>query len=116
MEKLDISTYAKSDGYYLERIGEFVKSTRVAQQKTQQELADAAGINRGTLVQLEKGQPVNLLSLIQILRALKQLSFFNHLEPITQVSPLKLAEAEQKYNLRVRHKASTTKDKPQSDW
>ncbi|MCD0489776.1 helix-turn-helix domain-containing protein [Pedobacter sp. MC2016-14] len=116
MEKADISTYAKSDGFYLQRIGEFVKSTRIAQHKTQQELAEAAGINRGTLVQLEKGQPVNLLSLIQILRALKQLHFFQQLEPVAQVSPLMLAEAEQKYNLRVRHKTNTAKDKPKSDW
>lgn len=116
MEKSDISTYAKSDRYYLEKIGEFVQANRIAQRKTQEELSQAAGINRTTLGQLEKGQPVNLLSLVQVLRALKALHIFQDIETKPQISPLKQAAVEQKQIQRVRHKARQGKANPKSDW
>ncbi|TCD07651.1 helix-turn-helix domain-containing protein [Pedobacter frigidisoli] len=116
MEKNDISIYAKSDNYYLQLIGAYIKSVRIAQQKTQKEIAEASGINRSTLVQLEKGQPVNMLSFIQVLRSLKQLNFLQTMEITPQVSPLKLAAAEQKQIKRVRSKTKLEKVKPKSDW
>ncbi|MFN5546581.1 MAG: helix-turn-helix transcriptional regulator, partial [Bacteroidota bacterium] len=60
-----------SDPAMLERLGEFVKQTRLQQNKTQQQVATAAGINRSTMVQIEKGAGGTLLSFIQILRALQ---------------------------------------------
>lgn len=115
MEKTDIDTYSKSDLHYIEIIGEFVKTSRLAQNKTQQQLADEAGINRTTLVQLEKGKSVNLLSLVQILRALKKLHVFREMEIKPQLSPMQLAEIEQKQRQRARPE-KTDKQKPQSDW
>lgn len=115
MEFSDINIYSKSDLYYTELIGEFVRSSRLSQNKTQQQLADEAGINRTTLVQMEKGKPVNLMSLIQVLRILKKLHIFSELEVKPQLSPLMLAEIEHKYRQRaspVRDK----KEKPKSDW
>lgn len=115
MELLDINTYSKSDLHYIELIGEFVRSARLSQNKTQQQLADEAGINRTTLVQLEKGKPVNLLSLIQVLRVLKKLHVFREMEVKPQLSPLQLAELEHKYRKRARP-SKGAKQKPQSDW
>lgn len=115
MEKTDIDTYSKSDLHYIEIIGEFVKTSRLTQNKTQQQLADEAGINRTTLVQLEKGKSVNLLSLVQVLRALKKLHVFREMEIKPQLSPMQLAEIEQKYRKRARPE-KTDKQKPQSDW
>ncbi|MES2276222.1 MAG: helix-turn-helix domain-containing protein [Bacteroidota bacterium] len=116
MENTDIKTYAQSDSFYLEQIGEFVRASRIAQQQTQEDIALAAGIDRTTVVKLEKGQPVNLLSLVQVLRALKQLHVFKEMEVRPQVSPLKMAAVEQKQRLRVRRKATPGTDRPQSDW
>ena len=115
MEISDINIYAKSDRYYTELIGEFVRSTRLSQNKTQQQLADEAGINRTTLVQMEKGKPVNLMSLIQVLRVLKQLHIFSQLEIKPQLSPLMLAEMEHKYKQRASPDRDK-KEKPKSDW
>lgn len=117
MEKSDISIYAKSDQHYLVLIGEFIRSNRIQQGKTQEELSVAAGVNRSTLIQIEKGNPVNLLSLIQILRALKKLDVLNQMELRPQISPLKLAALEEKQTLRVRRKNNKkSTDLPKSDW
>ena len=115
MEKDNINIYSKSDLHYIDLIGEFVKASRLAQNKTQQPLSDQAGINRTTLVQLEKGNSVNLLSLIQVLRALKKLHIFREMEVKPQLSPMQLAEIEQKYRQRARP-VKPTRQKPQSDW
>jgi len=115
MEKTDIDIYSKSDLYYLTLIGGYIRVNRLNQNKTQQELAEAAGVNRTTLVQLEKGKPVNLLSLIQVLRSLKKLQIFQDLELKPQLSPLRLAEIEQKQRQRAGRKKETP-DKTKSDW
>ena len=115
MEFSDINIYSKSDRYYTELIGGYVRSSRLSQNKTQQQLADEAGINRTTLVQMEKGKPVNLMSLIQVLRVLKKLHIFSELEVKPQLSPLMLAEMEHKYRQRA-SPVREEKKKPSSDW
>jgi transcriptional regulator with XRE-family HTH domain len=116
MEKSIKYWHAMSDPAMLEQLGEFVKQTRLQQNKTQQKVATAAGINRSTMVQIEKGGGGTLLTLIQILRALEQLQIFEHFEIKQQFSPLQLAKLEQ----NKRQRASTTKKtqvkKPKSDW
>jgi transcriptional regulator with XRE-family HTH domain len=114
MEKLNINTYAKSDLYYVALIGKFIRRNRIGQDRTQQEIADAAGVNRATLSQLEKGKPVNLLSLIQVLRALKKLDVLGAFEMRQEPSPLQLAEMEQRE--RKRAGKARKNDKPQSEW
>jgi len=115
MEKVSITDAANSDRNIIEQIGGFIKDTRLSQNKTQQDLATAAGINRTTLSQLEKGESVNLLSLIQVLRSLKRLDVLKLMESKLEISPLKLAELEQKQ----RQRASKKSDRPEpqkSDW
>lgn len=115
MENSDINTYSKSDLYYLSVIGDYVRSSRISQNKTQSELAEEAGINRTTLGQLEKGNPVNVLSLVQVLRALKKLHLLSEMEIKPQLSPLQLAAIEQKQRQRAGRQKGKT-DKPKSDW
>ena len=115
MEISDISFRSKSDLYYLIVIGDYVKSNRISQNKTQSKLAEEAGIKRTTLGQLENGKPVNLLSLVQVLRALKKLYVFQEMEIKPQQSPMQLAALEQKERKRV----GKNRSKPQnskSDW
>lgn len=66
--------HAMSDPAILEVMGNFIQQTRLQQNKTQQQVATAAGINRSTLVQIEKGGGGTLLSFIQILRAFRAAS------------------------------------------
>jgi transcriptional regulator with XRE-family HTH domain len=76
MEKGINYWHAMSDPALLEIIGKFIQQTRLQQNKTQQQVATAAGVNRSTLVQIENGGSVTMLSLVQILRALGQLQLF----------------------------------------
>ena len=87
--------HAMSDGAILDVIGGFIQQTRLEQNKTQAEVAEAAGINRSTLVQVEKGEGGTLQTFIRVLRALEQLHLFQHFEARQQISPLALAKIEQ---------------------
>jgi len=116
MEKSDIDTYARSDKFYIEQIGNYIRNHRLDQNRTQTELAKSAGLSRSTLVQLENGNPVNLVSMVQALRALKKLHVLNEIEYIPQLSPLKLAAIEQQQRVRASGKKTIAPDKPKSDW
>ena len=83
---------AASDRALLKMIGSFLKEARVKQNKTQQEVADAAGIFRTTVVKIENGSGGTMLSFIQIMRAIDQLYIFKNFEIPDRVSPLQLAK------------------------
>jgi transcriptional regulator with XRE-family HTH domain len=116
MEKSIKYWHALSDPAILEQLGEFVKQTRLQQNKTQQQVAIAAGINRSTMVQIEKGAGGTLLSFIQVLRALEQLQIFEHFEIKQQFSPLQLAKLEQNKRQRASTKKDSQTKKTKSDW
>jgi len=116
MEKDTSLIYALSDPAILKTLGSFIKQTRLQQNKTQQQLATEAGINRSTIVQIENGGGGTLLSLIQIVRALEQLHLFKHFEIKQQLSPLKLAEIDQNKRKRASRKSDTELKKNKSDW
>ena len=116
MENVVKNWYAMSDPAILEVLGYFIKQTRLQQNKTQQQVAEAAGINRSTMVQIENGGGGTLLSFIQILRALEQLQLFQKFEVRQQLSPLQLAKIDQKKRQRASNKKNTGIEKPKSDW
>ena len=116
MEKSIKYWHAMSDPAMLEQLGDFVKQTRLQQNKTQQQVAIAAGINRSTMVQIEKGAGGTLLSFIQVLRALEQLQIFEHFEIKQQFSPLQLAKLEQNKRQRASTKKDSQTKKTKSDW
>jgi transcriptional regulator with XRE-family HTH domain len=100
MEISNININANSDKAILATMGGWIKETRLRQNKTQQELADAAGINRSTLIQMESGAGGGLLTFVQILRALDQLYIFKNFEITEQISPLLLAKMQRKKRKR----------------
>lgn len=117
METATKQWYAMSDPAILEVLGNFIQQTRLQQNKTQQQVAAAAGINRSTMVQVEKGGGGTLLSFIQILRALEQLQLFQNFEvKQQQLSPLQLAKIDQKKRQRASNKKATGTSTPKSNW
>ncbi len=116
MEKDNKYWYAMSDPAILAVMGKFIQQTRLKQNKTQQQLAGAAGINRSTLVNIEKGGGGTLLSFIQILRALEQLQWFQNFEVTQQVSPLQLAKIEQKKRQRASNRKDFGSENLKSNW
>jgi transcriptional regulator with XRE-family HTH domain len=98
----DQQRYALSNRALLAMVGAFIRQSRLRQNRTQQSVADAAGINRTTLVQLEKGEGGTLLTFVQVLRALNLLESLSAFEFKQEISPLLLAEMEKKMRKRAR--------------
>ncbi len=103
MEKNSIKWNTTSDNAVLGVIGNFIQHTRLQQNKTQQQTAEAAGINRSTLRDIEKGNGGTLLTLVQILRVLDQLPALRNFEVEEQISPLLLAKLELNKRKRARN-------------
>ena len=117
MEKGIKYWHAMSDPALLELLGKFIQQTRLQQNKTQQQVATAAGINRSTIVQIENGGGGTMLSFLQILRALEQLELLQHSEIKQQkLRPLQLAKLEQNKRQRASATKETQVKKPKSDW
>lgn len=85
-----------SDKSLLELIGRFVKSHRLNQNKSQNQVADAAGMSRSTLSLLERGEKVRIDSLIQVLRVLDLLHVMDVFQIQDQISPIAYAKLKKK--------------------
>ncbi len=116
MEKSNKSWYAMSDPAIMEVLGNFIQQTRLQRNRTQYEIATAAGVNRSTIVKIENGGGGTLLSFIQILRSLEQLYLLQNFEIQKHLSPLELARIEQQKRQRASSKSKPAKAKPKSTW
>jgi transcriptional regulator with XRE-family HTH domain len=83
-----------SDKALVGQIAAFVKHHRLEQNKSQEQLANAAGISRSTLSLLERGETVTLATLIQVLRVLDLLHIMDEFTVEQSISPLVLAKME----------------------
>lgn len=106
---------AMSDIAILQQLGKFVKHHRLKQNITQSQLAEQAGINRTTLVDFEKGNRSNTLTLIQILRALNLMHIFEAFNIQYEISPIQLAKIQANERQRAYGKKNKNQ-KPLSDW
>lgn len=104
---------AMSDSGIARRIGEYVRHHRLEQNRTQDEVAQAAGISRSTLSLLEKGRPATIPTLIQVLRILDRLDVLDGFTIVPVVSPLLLAKEAEASRKRARQAAPK---KPPVDW
>lgn len=93
-----------SDAALLKQIGSFIKQHRLDQNKTQETLSKAAGISRSTLSLLERGETVNLDTLIRVLRVLDQLEVMDVFVVHQTISPLLLLKMEKQKRKRARRK------------
>ena len=114
-EKSYNSWHAMSDRALSKTIGTFVKQHRINQQKSQDQVAQAAGISRSTLSLLERGESVTLSTLIQVLRVLDQLQIMDVFEVKEEISPLAYAKLKKSHKQRVRGK-KTEEDKEDLGW
>ena len=102
---------AMTDSAIVVAIGKYIKEQRLLQNKTQSNLATEAGVNRSTISQIENGEAITLLSLIQILRALDLMHILDVFKIEQQLSPIELAKlAQQK-----RQRASSKEDSEPTD-
>jgi len=99
-----MSFYGMSDKAILRDIGQRLKKKRLRQNLTQEMLADRAGVNRTTISEIERGNPFGVLTLIQVLRALRSLESMDAFLPDPGISPLQLAKMRGKERQRASSK------------
>lgn len=71
-------------------IGDHIRRTRLAQNLTQNEVADTGGISRTALKNLEHGQGASLRTMVQVIRVLGGESWFHQLNPEPVINPMLL--------------------------
>lgn len=104
MGNTNIDLVQMSDVAIVKHLGNFLKQVRIQQNKTQAQLAEDAGLNRWTISQIENGESITLMSLIQILRALDSLYVLDTFEISNEISPLEYAKLKKNQRVRVRNK------------
>lgn len=102
LAKTNMNWVPMTDGAIIEAIGAFIRHHRLEQNKTQEQLALEAGINRYTINKIEGGRPVTLTVLIQILRVLNLLHVLDAFEVKEQLSPIAYAKLKEKKRKRAR--------------
>jgi transcriptional regulator with XRE-family HTH domain len=115
-EKSDIIGYQLSDTAILQHLGSFIRETRLMQNKTQEEVSHAAGIERMTLMRIEKGSGGTLSTFIRLLRTLEQLHILNQFQLPIQISPLQVAKLELSKRRRARPNRRSEGNTKKSDW
>lgn len=105
-----------SDTAILQKLGEFVKHHRMNQQKSQDQLATEAGMSRSTLSLLERGEKVNLITLIQVLRVLNQLHWLESFEVKQEISPMGYIKLQKKHERQRIRNVDMAAENPPSEW
>lgn len=109
----NINWVSMSDEALIKTIGSFMKQHRLQQNKTQEEVATAAGMSRSTLSLLERGETVTINTLMQALRVLDLLYVMNAFQVSDTISPL--AYAKLKKEQRTRASSKTKKRTAKED-
>ena len=105
-----------SDKALIELIGKFITYHRLNQNKTQSEIANAAGISRSTLSLLEHGKKTALNSLIQVLRILDLLYIMDVFKVSTEISPIEYAKLQKNKRQRASSKRKNKDSKKDVKW
>ena len=111
--------YILTDIELCNRIGVKMKTVRLKQNMSQDELADKSGVSISTINRMEDGEVKTLESLIRILRTLGKLDIFIPLVEEEQLSPNEYYELTNKANKHKRKRASKgykIENKEESEW
>jgi transcriptional regulator with XRE-family HTH domain len=97
---MDDISYKKSLSYsdknLVSQFGKFILHHRIKQNKSQDEVAEAAGISRSTLSLMERNGQTTLNTFVRILRVLDLLYVMDTFEVIEEISPLAYAKMKKK--------------------
>ena len=97
-------------------IGGFIQRNRLQQNKSQEQVANNAGISRSTLSLLERGEKVRIDTLIQVLRVLDLLHIMDVFKIEEQISPLEYARLKKKQRKRAYPKEANQLDNYDIGW
>jgi transcriptional regulator with XRE-family HTH domain len=81
-----------SDDATLQELGRRIARLRLERDLTQRQLAEDAGVDRKGVLRLEAGDPVQIVTLVRVLRALGRLHALDSLLPEAGPSPMELLQ------------------------
>lgn len=109
--------YSMSDPMLIKLVGQKVKSKRIAMRYSREQLALASGVAASSIKNMENGNNVSLLTLVQVLRALQSLDMLESFWREEPLDPIAIAEMQKKMRQpkRVR-KSNPIQPKYESEW
>jgi transcriptional regulator with XRE-family HTH domain len=106
-----------TDDAALTELGARLARQRVARNLTQADLSDQAGVGRATVQRLERGESIQVLSLIKVLRVLDLLTALDAVVPESADLPIaQLERARRTGRRRARGAAAVPPDAPPWTW
>ena len=81
---------AQSDPAIVRELCANLKQMRLNRNISQTRLAELSGLDRGTISRMENGRAATLLTLVQVLRALDNLSVLDAFKEEQEISPLQM--------------------------
>lgn len=105
-----------TDAAIVKQIGVFIKKTRLKLNKTQEQVAEDAGLNRWTISKIENGESITLSSLIQILRALDVFYVLDMFKIEDEISPLAYAKLKKEERERASGANKTSNKQDDLGW
>ena len=96
--------YGMSDNEVIRNIGRRIRQLRLNKNMSQKALSERTGLHRVTLSNIERGQKMSLLTIIQVLRGLDELQRLDTIIPEERLSPLQLAKLQSKLRKRASKK------------
>jgi transcriptional regulator with XRE-family HTH domain len=97
--------YEMTDIVVVKSLCQSIKQMRLNKNISQEELADRSGISRITISRMETGKAINLLTFVQILRALENLELLNYLNIEPEISPIQVMEEREKHRKKASPKS-----------
>ena len=89
--------YSMSDAVVVKTLCQSIKQLRLNKNISQEELAKRSGVSRITISRMESSKAINLLTYVQLLRALENLELLNNLVIEPEISPILLMEQMSNY-------------------
>ena len=100
-----MATYsAQTDESALALLGKRMAAFRIRNNWTQAQLAQLSGVSKGTVERIERGDSVQVLNLVKVLRACNMLESFLSIFPDDSPSPMQLLQMGQ---IKNRQRASS---------
>lgn len=81
-----------TDETVLQELGHRIAQYRISENRTQAWVAKEAGVGARTVERLEKGESVQMLTIVRVLRALNLLPLLNGAVPEPQARPMTLLQ------------------------
>lgn len=93
-----------SDPAILKKLGIQIREYLMKMEMIQNELAEKSKVSMGSVIRLEKCNPVSILLFIRVLRMLGILENLKVLLPELGISPIQMRQMQEKKKIRIRHR------------